>query len=196
MAKKEAHERILRTATELFYRHGFKRISIDEICSKAGISRKTFYVYFSNKNELAIEILRQIFESANDGFIAIMESNNSFSDKMNQYILFKLEATRSISMEFADDIFNSSVKEISDYYKSINEKGTEITRHYFKIAQDNNEIRKDLNLDVIMYFSDRLTDICNDPAFQSMFPGYKEMVTHAVKMFIFGIINHSSTDSF
>ena len=49
MPKKDIPTEILEAAKELFFKHGFKRISIEDICNKADVSRRTFYVYYENK---------------------------------------------------------------------------------------------------------------------------------------------------
>ena len=40
---------IIKTAGELFFRLGIRSVSIDDICRELGMSKKTFYVYFSSK---------------------------------------------------------------------------------------------------------------------------------------------------
>ena len=42
-------EQILKTGKELFWKFGFKRVTIEEICKEAGISKMTYYKYFTNK---------------------------------------------------------------------------------------------------------------------------------------------------
>lgn len=46
---------IISTSWTLFFQYGIKSISMDDIASKMGISKKTLYNYFSNKNELINE---------------------------------------------------------------------------------------------------------------------------------------------
>lgn len=50
---------ILNKAAELFYKAGIKSVSINDICRELGMSKKTFYVYFSSKNELVKKMLEQ-----------------------------------------------------------------------------------------------------------------------------------------
>jgi AcrR family transcriptional regulator len=38
-------EQIEHKARELFWKHGFKKVTIDEICKKANVSRKTYYTF-------------------------------------------------------------------------------------------------------------------------------------------------------
>ena len=52
----EMRERILEKADELFMKHGIKRITMDEIAGRLGISKKTIYQSFADKNEIVCEI--------------------------------------------------------------------------------------------------------------------------------------------
>jgi hypothetical protein len=45
-------EKIIIKATEMFFKLGFKSVTMDDISAKLGISKKTLYKYFSNKEEL------------------------------------------------------------------------------------------------------------------------------------------------
>lgn len=45
-------DRILETARELFYRNGIKSVTMDDIASEQGISKKTIYQYYKDKNSL------------------------------------------------------------------------------------------------------------------------------------------------
>ncbi|MCS0500371.1 TetR/AcrR family transcriptional regulator [Protaetiibacter mangrovi] len=52
MAASEARERLLRTASELFYREGIHAVGVDRIVNEAGITRATFYRHFPGKEDL------------------------------------------------------------------------------------------------------------------------------------------------
>lgn len=45
-------EQIINAARELFRTYGFKKVSMDEIARKAGVTKRTVYKYFSSKQEL------------------------------------------------------------------------------------------------------------------------------------------------
>jgi AcrR family transcriptional regulator len=53
-------ERILATATELFYRHGIRAIGVEAIAEAAGTNKMTLYRHFPSKDELVAECLRQV----------------------------------------------------------------------------------------------------------------------------------------
>ena len=53
-------ERIVAKAYELFMRLGIRSVSMDEIATQLGMSKKTIYLYYADKDELvedAIEIV-------------------------------------------------------------------------------------------------------------------------------------------
>ena len=47
-----ARERLLATASELFYREGIHAVGVDRIVSEAGVTRATFYRHFPSKEDL------------------------------------------------------------------------------------------------------------------------------------------------
>lgn len=47
---------ILQKSTEMFLDLGFKSVTMDDISSEMGMSKKTLYSYFKNKEELITEV--------------------------------------------------------------------------------------------------------------------------------------------
>ena len=54
----DTENKILKKSSDLFFKHGFRSVSIDDICSELRISKKTFYKYFSQKDLLIERILK------------------------------------------------------------------------------------------------------------------------------------------
>jgi AcrR family transcriptional regulator len=53
----EIRDRILEKATELFMRYGIRSVSMDDIAAQLGISKKTIYQSFADKDELVDAIV-------------------------------------------------------------------------------------------------------------------------------------------
>lgn len=58
----ELQKRILLKADELFCKYGFRAITIDEICTALGISKKTLYQFFEDKDALVDAVMMAHFE--------------------------------------------------------------------------------------------------------------------------------------
>lgn len=60
MATASARERILTTATELFYKHGIHRVGIDLVIAESGVAKMSLYRQFGSKEELVLAFLDRI----------------------------------------------------------------------------------------------------------------------------------------
>jgi AcrR family transcriptional regulator len=57
--KERVRDRIMRTASELFYCRGIHAVGVDSIASEAGTNKMSFYRNFASKDELVAEYLRE-----------------------------------------------------------------------------------------------------------------------------------------
>lgn len=53
---------ILSAALEVFDERGFRAARLDEIAARAGVSKGTIYLYYSNKEDLLIQVVRETLE--------------------------------------------------------------------------------------------------------------------------------------
>jgi len=60
-------EQILNKATEMFLTLGYKSVTMDEIATEMGISKKTIYQHFANKNDLVEASTMLLFQRISDG---------------------------------------------------------------------------------------------------------------------------------
>lgn len=65
-ARSSARERIIDTATRLFYEHGIRAVGIDRIISESGVAKATLYAHFRSKNALVEAYLRRQADLAHD----------------------------------------------------------------------------------------------------------------------------------
>ena len=102
MSKKE---KIVNGALELYKRMGVKSVNMDKVATNLGISKKTLYVYFDNKQDLVnhcfqkhydlvsemINTTAAQFENAIDELFAIDESCSLVMKQTNPYLLGELK---------------------------------------------------------------------------------------------------------
>ena len=55
----DARERLIRTAYELFTRHGLAAVGVDRIVAEANVAKTTLYRHFRSKDELIVAVLER-----------------------------------------------------------------------------------------------------------------------------------------
>jgi AcrR family transcriptional regulator len=56
---KAGRERLIAVAIELFYRHGFAAVGIDQVIDSAGVTKTTFYKHFESKDDLMVAAVKR-----------------------------------------------------------------------------------------------------------------------------------------
>ena len=98
---------IVATAKTLFWKYGIKRVTIEELCKEASVSKMTFYRFFKNKEALAEYLLVNVMNEWHAQYRAIMKQKSPFSSKINQIIALEQMAGENMEEEFFNDILNN-----------------------------------------------------------------------------------------
>jgi len=179
---------IVAAARELFWKHGFRRISVEEICRKAGVSKMTFYKHFSNKTELAIEIIRRIFDESMKAFHDMMQSDIPFEEKMQIQLQMKLEGTQDISEEFVKDVFGDTNSELHKYWEERASESIAEVIQYYREAQQKGWLRRDVKIDFILYVINKFFEFANDDTLISKYSTMQELIVEINKFLLYGIL--------
>jgi TetR/AcrR family transcriptional regulator, cholesterol catabolism regulator len=84
---------LLGKSSQLFMRYGIKSMTMDDIARQLGVSKKTLYVYVSDKNDLVVKVMQFIVDQEIQSANALFETHENAID-----MLFAL--TREISHKF------------------------------------------------------------------------------------------------
>lgn len=71
-APRRAADRIRETARELFYRQGIRAVGVEEIVSRAGVTKPSLYRAFASKDELAAAYIRDYSRDYFERFGAVL----------------------------------------------------------------------------------------------------------------------------
>jgi len=183
-------KQILATGKELFWKFGFKRVSIEEICKSAVVSKMTFYKYFPNKLELAKSILDEIFNETILKIQKISEEDETPGQKLKKILLLKSEGTRGISEEFIKDLYANPEAGLKSYMEAkTNEMFSEIIHLYEKGKKDG-WIRKDLNIPFFLILTRKIIPLLSDDDMLHFFGSSQELIMEITNLFIYGISPH------
>lgn len=107
------HSSILKAGAKRFLKYGLRSVSIDDICSDLRISKKTFYTYFSQKEELVEAVLQDMDRRAVNPRQDVCRMDGNVIDKVMQYSLAHIRNTHQRFVTFFFDL----AKYYPDIYK-------------------------------------------------------------------------------
>lgn len=185
----ELKDRIKQKADDLFRRYGVKSVTMDEIATQLGVSKKTIYQCFSDKNELVDAVIADILEynreyctasrveaqnAIHEVFLA-MESMESMFANMNPVILFDIERNHPATFkEFTKFKYDF----LFDIIKKNIERGKEEELYRREM---NTEIIAKIRLEcIILPFSEKLFP-------QNQFP-LSFLHQQLIELFLFGMV--------
>ena len=180
---------ILDAGKSLFWKHGIKRVSIEEICQVAGVSKMTYYKYFSNKSALAKHIIEEVTEEGIKNYKNIIDSDIPYDQKVKKMIQAKMTNSNDISQELFLDLYKYSDKEITGTIEAIKNRIFNIYLDDFRIAQKNGDIRSDIKPEFILFFLNRITEMMTDTELVSMYPDPQHMIAEMTNIFFYGIMS-------
>jgi AcrR family transcriptional regulator len=188
-AKSKKYELIIETAKNLFTRYGIKRVTIEEICETAGVSKMTFYKHFKNKIDLALFILNNIFEEGVDRYKRIMDQDIPYSEKAKEIIQLKLESTEDLSMEMLKDFYDRSIPEVAEMIQKISQENFRLLFDDLIAAQNNGEIRQDINLHFIIHMLGQMQEMATDEKLLSLYGSAQALASEFINFFFYGILS-------
>jgi len=105
-------------AKELLFYYGLKSVSMDDIAKKAGVSKRTIYEFFEDKNELVAEIVHDLMDSYTDLFKAAQSDSEDAIDEVIQQEHELLEIFKIIRPAFLYDL-DRTFPELSEQLEQI-----------------------------------------------------------------------------
>ncbi|OOQ61656.1 TetR/AcrR family transcriptional regulator [Mucilaginibacter pedocola] len=75
-------ERIIKGALDLFLQAGIKSVTMDDIARHLGMSKKTIYQYFGDKNELVVALVKDRLKEDEAQINAMIESASNVVEEM------------------------------------------------------------------------------------------------------------------
>lgn len=187
LSKKQ--EAILVTGKDLFWKYGIKRVSVEEICEKAAVSKMTFYKYYSNKNDLVKAIMSRLMDDALEKFDEVIYKDSHYREKAKEMLVLKMEGTENISKEFMSDYYSLNDPELLEF---LHAKTGEVLKRFMESivkAQEKGEVRRKIKPEFIMYFFNHVQTMANDPELLKLYPTAQDLILELLNFFFYGILS-------
>lgn len=182
-------QQILKTGKELFWKYGFKRVTIEEVSKEAGVSKMTYYKFFTNKMDLVKTIMDKILQESLEKYRQIIASDIPYPEKVTGMVKLKRDQIETMSSEFFRDYVQSGDPELLAYLEKVSGESMQIFVDDFHKAQQNGDIRKDLKIEFIMVVMNRLIDMAHEDVLLDMYDNPQDLVMEITNFLFYGILN-------
>ena len=107
-----SREKIVQTASELFYKQGYHQTGINQIIAESGVAKATFYSHFKSKEDLGVEYLRERDRQDTEAVKAMIDG---MDDPYERYMsLVKGLKNHMIETDFRGCAFGNMAVEITE----------------------------------------------------------------------------------
>lgn len=184
------HKDIVSTAKELFWKYGFKRVTIEEVCATAKVSKMTFYKFYPNKLELAKAVFDMVVEDGVERFKLLMGSDAPVSEKMRGMIQMKLEGTNDISREFLADFYANPELGLSTYIEEKTRVVWTDVITIFREGQQKGWFRSDFKPELLLILAQKAAELVTDSKVVDLYNKPQDLVLELTSLMTYGIVNH------
>lgn len=181
---------ILISAKSLFWKYGFKKVSIEEICREAKTSKVTFYKFFSNKLEIAKAVFDFVVAESIETFKKVTSESESAADLLRGMMKMKKEGVHELSKEFVKDFYVNPELGLKDY---IAQRTNEVLMVMFadlKLLQEKGFIRRDLKIEFFIYYVQKYSELIDDPYLNSLYSSPEDLIMELTNFSAYGISPH------
>ncbi len=115
-------EQIIRNASQIFEAKGFNGTTIDDIVQATGIAKGTFYIYFHNKEELLLEVIRKLIDETGEEIEVKLSEETDFYRRLliigRQYTELYLKKSELFNVLIGQTVGNPVLaQQLQDIYK-------------------------------------------------------------------------------
>lgn len=190
-------ENILNKACEIFFKYGFKSITMDDIANKLCISKKTIYKHFETKETLVVECVLYLLESFSKE-VADIETPNK--DPLERIILIykkSFEYLKYFKPSFLDGLKKHYPRALDQFEKYKINLVTVIIYKLLNDAKSSGFIKEDVKLELMceIYFLRLYNVVFTD---RNLFEEHTEedILQHLIINNLRGIVTAGYTNQF
>jgi AcrR family transcriptional regulator len=121
-------QHILREAAREFARLGFDQANINAIAEQAGIGKGTIYLYFENKRELFLAMLRSIAQTQLAAIRAALATKGTLQERLERLFRAFVQLSREDS-----DSFSVHMSALYGVNRAFQEEATKLVRDYLAV---------------------------------------------------------------
>lgn len=184
----EVKERIVAESGQLFARYGIRSMTMDALAEEMGISKRTIYERFKDKDTLLLEVIKYFKQQTADEAHRLIEQSDNAIEALFRIMRMTIAQMSQVNPTF----FHDFKKYHNRVYKEFSVPGDirdfSITSRLLEKGVSQGVFRPDLDLDIVNHAIHALFDLFSQES-PMVAAGYdrKDMFEHVIIPFFRGI---------
>ncbi len=183
--RKEAD--LLNAARDLFFKFGYRKVTVEDICRQAQVSKMTFYKYFSNKKDIFKQILKMSMDEGYELLDELSRSDEPFSVKIKKMLDLKQKTVDSYSPELIQDIL-STEGDLVGFFREMTAEVLTAFVDFIKLCQARGEVRPDMKPEFLLAVITQLSDWVMASDIHNLYDNYTDFALEVNKFLFYGIL--------
>lgn len=150
--KAEQKDRILSYAIENFSRNGIRNVKMDDIASDLGISKRTLYQLFKDKENLLIECFKYSEKRSAELYSELTESTDNILELYTKWLKMRIDEIRSINPQFFSDL--NKYSRVQKYFRDVSAMKSKEGLKFINMGIAQGLFRNDINYNVLLRISE------------------------------------------
>ena len=188
MKSKLKNQQIKEAGLSLFNKYGIKKVTVEEICKRAQLSKPTFYKLFPNKKSLAQTIITNSMNEYINKYERILSKESSIKNLFSDIFKFKIEASEEFSKDFFID-FQKNVLSQDHFLKKREELQKRLISRVLEANGNNINVNKHF---LIYMIKSNFFNLGMESSFTSLYPDVESMTKDIANFISYGLFGVSS----
>jgi AcrR family transcriptional regulator len=181
-------QQLIDSAQILFSKHGIRRVTVEELCRTAEISKMTFYKYFTNKWDIGKAVIDVTFEKGLSYYNNMIQEDIPFAEKIEQILKITMIQINSFGAPFIEDLTDKR-SPLNAHFSAKQKAVSRLSVEFLTQAKNEGSIKKEIRIPFLLYMLDRTTEFFNDPELISIMPDTKERGYELASLFLHAFSN-------
>ena len=147
-------ERIIEKAMQEFSMHGIRAVKMDDLAADLGISKRTLYEIFKDKETLLLEGIKEYYNRKREYLFDYAEENHDVMEIVLEAYRMKVEEVRSVNPAFYQDLIK--YPKVTRFMKESQEASRTAFLDFMNRGVEDGYFRKDVNYQLVPHIFDAL----------------------------------------
>ena len=186
----ELRRRIMDKAQEIFLQFGFSRVTMDELASELGMSKKTLYKHFSSKEDLVLNIIRGMCTAIDCQIDIFMRDEHTNSvEKLNKILSYVHNTLSKINTSMAQDVRRYMPDLWSEMERFRREHSERCVGALFQQGMDEGIFRSDIDRQIsVMIYTTAVNNLINPSLLAELPYSASDVYRNFVRIFFEGFL--------